>query len=143
MKIYDKVREEFSFIRGNYLILVLSWVLMDFASEMPSLYYGPYVIYDLGATASILGFIGFASIIALAAVQFPGGYLADRYGRRWLISTLTFGVALSFLFPVFAPSWEWILVGAVIGSLCLLYQPALMAMISDSTPPEKGVWHLQ
>jgi MFS family permease len=137
MNIYDKVREEFSFIRGNYLILVLSWVLMDFASEMPSLYYGPYVIYDLGATASILGFIGFASIIALAVVQFPGGYLADRYGRRWLISTLTFGVALSFLFPVFAPSWEWILVGSIIGSLCLLYQPALMAMISDSTPPEK------
>ena len=137
MKIMAKLRDEFSFVRGNYLILVLSWVLMDFASEMPSLYYGPYVIYDLGATAPILGFIGFASVIALAAVQFPGGYLADRYGRRWLISTLTFGVAFSFLFYVFAPSWEWILVGAIIGNLCLLYQPALMAMISDSTPPEK------
>jgi MFS family permease len=110
---------------------------MDFASEMPSLYYGPFVIYDLGATESILGLIGFASIIALAAVQFPGGYLADRYGRRWLISTLTFGVALSFLFPVFAPSWEWILLGSIIGSLCLLYQPGLMAMISDSTPAER------
>lgn len=137
MKIVAKLRDEFSFVRGNYLILVLSWVLMDFASEMPSLYYGPFVIYDLGATAPILGFIGFASVIALAAVQFPGGYLADRYGRRWLISTLTFGVAFSFLFYVFAPSWEWILVGAIIGNLCLLYQPALMAMISDSTPPEK------
>jgi len=137
VKISDRLREEFSFFRGNYLILVISWVLMDFASEMPSLYYGPFVIYDLGATASILGFIGFASIIALAAVQFPGGYLADRYGRRWLISTLTFGVALSFTFYVFAPSWEWILVGAIIGSLCLLYQPALFAMISDSTPSER------
>jgi MFS family permease len=137
MKIMAKLRDEFSFVQGNYLILVLSWVLMDFANEMPSLYYGPYVIYDLGATAPILGFIGFASVIALAAVQFPGGYLADRYGRRWLISTLTFGVAFSFLFYVFAPSWEWILVGAIIGNLCLLYQPALMAMISDSTPPEK------
>jgi MFS family permease len=137
MKIMAKLRDEFSFVRGNYLILVLSWVLMDFANELPSLYYGPYVIYDLGATAPILGFIGFASVIALAAVQFPGGYLADRYGRRWLISTLTFGVAFSFLFYVFAPSWEWVLVGAIIGNLCLLYQPALMAMISDSTPPEK------
>jgi MFS family permease len=110
---------------------------MDFANEMPTLYYGPFVIYDLHATAEILGFIGFASIIALAAVQFPGGYLADRYGRRWLISTLTFGVAFSFIFYVFAPSWQWILIGAIIGNLCLLYQPALMAMISDSTPAEK------
>jgi MFS family permease len=137
MKFTQRLHEEFSFIRGNYLILVISWVLMDFANEMPTLYYGPFVIYDLHATAEILGFIGFASIIALAAVQFPGGYLADRYGRRWLISTLTFGVAFSFIFYVFAPSWQWILIGAIIGNLCLLYQPALMAMISDSTPPEK------
>ena len=137
MKIASRIKQEFSFIQGNYLILVMSWVLMDFANELPALYYGPYVIYDLKATPEILGFIGFASVIALAAVQFPGGYLADRYGRKWLISTLTFGVAFSFLFYVFGPSWEWILIGAVIGNLCLLYQPALMAMISDSTPAEK------
>jgi MFS family permease len=131
------LRKEFSFVRGNYLILVVSWILMDFASEMPALYYGPFVMYDLRASSSVLGLIGFVSMIALALVQFPGGFLADKYGRRWLISTLTFGVAFSFLFFVFAPSWEWILVGAVIGNLCLLYQPALMAMISDSTSPEK------
>ena len=137
MGIGTKLRDEFSFVRGNYLILIISWVLMDFAGEMPSLYYGPWVMYDLGATASILGFIGFAAILVLAAVQFPGGYLADRYGRKWLISTLTFGVALSFIFHVIAPSWHWILVGAMIGSLCLIYQPALMAMVADSTSPEK------
>jgi MFS family permease len=137
MDVIGKIRDEFSFVRGNYLILVASWVLMDFANEMPSLYYGPFVMYDLGASSAILGFIGFISIIALAAVQFPGGFLADKYGRRWLISTLTFGVAFSFLFNVFAPSWHWILVGAIIASLCLLYQPALMAMVADSTPVEK------
>jgi len=137
MNVGNRLRSEFSFIRGNYLILVISWVLMDFAGEMPSLYYGPFVIYDLGATAIILGMIGFVQTLALAAVQFPGGYLADRYGRKWLISTLTFGVALSFLFFVFGPSWQWILIGVVIGSFCLIYQPALMAMIADSTPPER------
>ena len=137
MNIRTKLRNEFSFVRGNYLILIISWVLMDFAGEMPALYYGPFVMYDLGATASILGFIGFVSILVLAAVQFPGGYLADRYGRKWLISTLTFGVALSFIFHIVAPSWHWILVGALIGNLCLIYQPALMAMVADSTPPEK------
>jgi MFS family permease len=133
----SRLRNEFSFIQGNYLILVISWIFMDFASEMPSLYYGPFVIYDLGATAAILGMIGFVQTLALAAVQFPGGYLADRYGRKWLISTLTFGVALSFLFFVFGPSWQWIMIGAIIGSLCLIYQPALMAMIADSTPAER------
>lgn len=75
MNIVTKLRNEFSFVRGNYLILIIGWILMDFAGEMPALYYGPFVMYDLGATASILGFIGFVSILALAAVQFPGGYL--------------------------------------------------------------------
>lgn len=137
MNILGKLRREFSFVQGNYLILVSSWVLMDFAGEMPSLYYGPFVMYDLGATAAILGMIGFIQTMALAAVQFLGGYLADRYGRKWLISTMTFGVALSFLFFVFGPSWQWILIGVIIANLCLICQPALMAMIADSTPPER------
>lgn len=132
----DKLKTEFSFFRGNYLILIISWILMDFAGELPGTYYPDYVI-QLGGSPSILGLITFASLLALASVQFPGGYLADKYGRRWLISTLTFGVALSFIFYAAAPSWHYLLVGAVLQNICLLYQPALNAMMADSLPPEK------
>ena len=110
---------------------------MDFAIELQATYYGPFVLYDLGATETILGLIGFVSLIALALVQFPGGYLADKYGRRWLISTLTFGVALSYIFSMLAPSWHWILVGALFGNFCCFYTPALEAMLADSTPSER------
>jgi len=136
MKIVGKLREEFSFFTGNYLILVISWILMDFAGELPGTYYPDYVI-QLGGSATILGIITFASMLALASVQFPGGYLADKYGRRWLVSTLTFGVAVSHIFYAAAPSWHFILVGAITHNLCLLYQPALMAMMADSLSPEK------
>jgi MFS family permease len=132
----DKLKAEFSFFKGNYLILTISWILMDFANELPGTYYSDYVI-QLGGSPSILGLITFASLLALASVQFPGGFLADKYGRRWLISTLTFGVALSFAFYAAAPSWHFILVGAVLQNICLLYQPALNAMMADSVPPEK------
>ncbi|PMB74179.1 hypothetical protein C0199_00900 [Candidatus Bathyarchaeota archaeon] len=132
----DKIKTEFSFFRGNYLILIISWILMDFAGELPGTYYPDYVI-QLGGSPSILGLITFASLLALASVQFPGGYLADKYGRRWLISTLTFGVALSFIFYAAAPSWHYILIGGVLQNICLLYQPALNAMMADSLPPEK------
>jgi len=115
----------------------MSWILIDFAMELQATYYGPFVLYDLGATETILGLIGFVSLIALALVQFPGGYLADKYGRRWLISTLTFGVALSYIFYMLAPSWHWILVGALFGNLCCFYMPALEAMLADSTPSER------
>jgi len=110
---------------------------MDFVNEMPGTYYGLFVKKVLGGDEFILGLIMFASFIALASVQFPGGYLADKYGRKWLISTMTFGVALSYLLYALAQSWEWILVGAVIANLCLIYQPALFAMVADSLPPEK------
>ncbi|MEM2105533.1 MAG: MFS transporter [Candidatus Bathyarchaeia archaeon] len=136
MSLKERIKEEFSFVRGNYLILIISWILMDFASELPGTYYPDYVI-QLGGSPTILGLITFASFLALAAVQFPGGYFADKYGRRKLISTLTFGVALSFALYAVAPSWHYILIGAVISNLCLLYQPALNAMMADSLPKEK------
>jgi MFS family permease len=136
LKLIEKMKTEFSFFRGNYLILIISWILMDFAGELPGTYYSDYVI-QLGGSATILGVILMASMLTLAAVQFPGGYLADKYGRRWLVSTLTFGVAFSYVFYAVAPSWHFILIGAVVQSLCLLYQPALMAMMADSLSPEK------
>jgi len=132
----EKLKQEFSFFKGNYLILIISWILMDFAGELPGTYYSDYVI-ELGGSATILGLITLVSMLALASVQFPGGYLADRYGRQWLVSTLTFGVAISYIFYAVAPSWHLILIGATIQSLCLLYQPALMAMMADSLPPKK------
>ncbi len=132
----DKLRQEFSFMRGNYLILIMSWILMDFAGELPGVYYSDYVI-QLGGSATILGIIMLVSQLVLASVQFPGGFLADKYGRRWLISTLTFGVALSYIWYAIAPSWHFILIGAIIANFCLLYQPALLAIMMDSLSPER------
>ena len=133
----DRLKTEFSFIKGNYAILVASWILIDFAMELPATYYSLYVL-KLGATETILGMIGLFSFLALASMQFPGGYLADKFGRKWLISSMTFGVALCYIFYAIAPSWHLILIGAVLMSLFnSTYQPALMAMIADSLSPER------
>ena len=131
-----RLTSEFSFIKGNFLILLVSWVIMDFAGEIPKTYY-PLYVKALGGSAATVGLIGSASTLALALVQFPGGYLADRYGRRWLIVSLTYGVALSYTLYIFAKDWRFILIGAIIQSLCLLYQPALNAITMDSLPSEK------
>jgi MFS family permease len=137
MKLTDKVRGEFSFIKGNYAVLIASWIIVDFASELPATYFGLYVL-RLGATETILGVIGLSQFLALASMQFPGGYLADKYGRKWLISTMTFGVALSFILYGIAPSWHFLLIGVVLMSIFnSTYQPALNAMVSDSLPAEK------
>ncbi len=138
------LQREFSFVGGNYLILMISWVIMDIGMEMPVPYFQQYV-YALGGSIFpiALGIIGFANFFAMALVAVPGGFLADKFGRRWLITTMTFGLALSYLFFVLAPfwtitkSWHLILLGTITQSLCLIYQPALFAMVQDSLPPER------
>ncbi|MDH5482522.1 MAG: MFS transporter [Candidatus Bathyarchaeota archaeon] len=139
MGIAGVIRREFSFITGNYRILVISWIIMDLAMEMPVPNYQLYVQDVLGGRdfPLALGIIGLANFLAMAAVAFPGGYFADKYGRRWLVTTMTFGMASSFLFFAFAPSWHFILIGTIVHSLCLVYQPALFAMVQDSLPPER------
>jgi len=133
----DFLWREFSFITGNYRILVVSWMIMDIAMEMPQPNFQYYVNDVLQGPPVALGLIGLANFVAMAVVAFPGGFLADKYGRRWLITTMTFAMSLSFLFFAFAPTWHFILLGSVIGSLCLIYQRALFAMVQDSLPPER------
>lgn len=134
--ILSRLASEFSFIRGNFLILIISWIFMDFAQELPGTYY-PLYIQALGGSAATIGLIGFSNTTAQALVMFPGGYLADKYGRRWLISTMTFVLAFSWLFYAIASSWLTIMVGAVVAGLCMIYIPAFHAIIMDSLPAER------
>lgn len=108
---------------------------MFFAIPIPDTYASLYYLH-LGADELLLSIMAFTSSIAVALVQFPGGYLADKHGRRWLIITMTIGIAVGSLFFVFAPSWHFIMIGLLIQNICSMYGPALMAMVMDSLPPQ-------
>ena len=124
-----------SALKGNFLILTLSWVIMYFAIPIPQTYASLYYL-SLGADKFLISIIGFAGSIAVALVQFPGGYLADKHGRRWLIVTMTYGLAFGTIFFILAPSWPFVMLGMIIQSICGIYGPALIAMVLDSLPPE-------
>ena len=105
-------------------------------SPISGTYASKYFKTVLGASDFLLSIIAFSGLIAIALVQFPGGYLADKHGRRWLVYSMTFGVTFAYLFFIFAPSWPLIVLGTIIQNLCLLYQPALYAIMIDSVSPE-------
>jgi MFS family permease len=136
MKLSSVLRGKSGFLKGNFALLVLTWLLMYSTQPIPETYSSLYYL-SLGATPFLLSVIFFAGSLAIAFVQIPGGYLADTNGRRDLIVTMSFGTALSYIFLILAPSWHFIVLGLIVQNLCLVYQPALLAMMLDSLPPER------
>ncbi len=136
MGISDQLWGKNAVLSGNFLVLIITWVLMYSTQPIPDTYASLYYV-SLGATPFLMSLMFFIGALATAFVQFPGGYLADKHGRRWLVATMSFGLAIGYVFYVFAPSWHFIVIGMVIQNLCLIYTPALMSMMLDSLEPSK------
>ncbi len=136
MGLSERLRGKNAVLTGNFLVLLITWVLMYSTQPIADTFSSKYFV-SLGATPFILSVMFFLGSLATAFVQFPGGYLADKNGRKWLIATMTFGLAIGYLFFVLAPSWEFVVLGLVIQNLCMIYQPALLAMMLDSLEPAK------
>jgi MFS family permease len=136
MRLNTRWLNQRAFLQGNFLILLITWILMYATQPIPSTYESLYFL-NLGADTFLLSVIGFVGSLTVAFMQIPGGVLADQHGRRWLVATMTFGLAAGYVFFIFAPSWQFIVLGMVVQNLCLIYQPALLAMLLDSVPPER------
>lgn len=123
-------------MRGNLLTLIVSWLFVFFTFSMTFSFESPF-FRELGAPPEIIGLMGSVGAMVLGLVRIPGAVIADKYGRRQIIVMMTFIIALSFLFYIFAPDWRFVLIGMIISNLSLIYQPALDAILADSVPPEK------
>ncbi len=128
--------KDFGFIQGNFLIILLGWLLVDFTREMAMTFY-PLYVTELGGTATILGVIGSVAVLTEALVKIPGGYLADNFRRKRLIIVMTILASASYLFYAFAPSWHYILLGAVFTSFCWIYTPGFDSIVMESLPEDK------
>ncbi len=133
---FKYLRREFSFVSGNVLILLIGWAVTDFAYVLPDTYYSLFV-ESLGASPFLIGTILSASWFVMAFLQLAGGYWADKRGRKILIISASFGRALIFLIFAAAPTWHFILLGEILVGVSAISQPALMAIVADSLPPEK------
>lgn len=117
--------------------MMTSWLVMNFAAAVPLTYYSLFVL-ALGGSPFVIGIMEFVQFLALASVQFPGGYLADKRGRKSLVVNLTIAMALANVFCVLAPSWPFVLLGLLLQSVFLgSLVPRLQAITADSIPSEK------
>ena len=139
MKLTEMIKERFKFMRGNMLVLTVRQILGMFVRKMIFAYSSLYIIAVGGESAQI-GIIN--SLMPLAGLlMFPiAGYLTDRSGRVRLIALAGYLQAMATLLYVFAPSWEWIALGALIQGFMVFQFPPTSAILADSLKPdERGV----
>jgi MFS family permease len=92
----------------------------------------------LGATPEIVGLFALVREAPRWIFQFPGGILADRFGRKRLIVFCTAAQIIAPLSFLFAITWQHLLPGQLFDSIIWsLYQPAREALITESLPRDR------
>jgi MFS family permease len=98
----------------------------------------PKYLEALGAGTAIIGLFGTAEDFLDAIYQYPGGWIADRLGRRHAFLIFVAIASAGYLVYYFASSWPLVFVGL---ALAMAWQsmasPAIFAIIGDSLPQER------
>ena len=98
----------------------------------------PKYLEALGATAPIVGLFGTAQDFFDAIYQYPGGWMADRFGRRRAFLIFVVLASTGYIVYLVSSSWPLVFVGL---ALAMTWQsmgsPAIFAIIGDALPRER------
>jgi len=98
----------------------------------------PKYLEALGASTPVIGLFGAAENFFDAVYQYPGGWIADRLGRRHAFTIFILLAAAGYTVYLFSPSWPFVFLGL---ALAMAWQsmasPAIFAIIADSLPQER------
>jgi MFS family permease len=98
----------------------------------------PKYLESLGASTLIVGFFGTAEDFFDAIYQYPGGWLADRLGRRRAFLTFVAIASAGYLVYLISPSWPYLFLGlALVMAWQSMASPAVFAVIGDALPRER------
>jgi MFS family permease len=126
--------ERLEFMNRNLLILTIRQTLGMFCRRMVISYASLYIL-AVGGDTSQIGIIN--SLRPLAGLlMFPiSGYITDSSGRIQLIALAGYLSASSMLLYIFAPSWQWIALAALIEGFMVFQFPPTSAITVDSLEP--------
>jgi MFS family permease len=95
----------------------------------------PKYLEALGAPIAAIGAYGTVRDLADGLFQYPGGWIADRYGRRRALRLFVLLAAVGYAIYFVAPAWPFVFVG-----LCFVMawssaaSPTLFAIVGDALP---------
>ena len=98
----------------------------------------PKYLEALGATTGVIGLFGTAEDFFDAIYQYPGGWLADRFGRRRAFLMFVALATTGYIVYLLSPSWPFLFVGlGLVMAWQSMASPAIFALIGDALPRER------
>jgi MFS family permease len=124
-------------LERNVAIASAAVFLLGLGEELWKKFLPKYLEY-LGASAVTIGLFGTIEDFFDAIYQYPGGWLADRAGRRPAFLVFIAIASVGYLIYLFSPSWPWVFVGLGFAMAWhSMASPAIFAVIGDSLPKER------
>lgn len=98
----------------------------------------PKYMESLGAGPGVIGMFGTAEDFVDAMYQYPGGWLADRVGRRRAFLIFIALASAGYLIYLLSPSWPFIFAGLAFAMAWhSMASPAIFAVIGDALPRKR------
>jgi MFS family permease len=98
----------------------------------------PKYFEALGASTPIVGLYGTAQDFLDAIYQYPGGWIADRLGRRRAFLSFVGVASAGYLVYLLSPSWPFLFIGlALVMAWQSMASPAIFSIIADALPRER------
>ena len=98
----------------------------------------PKYLESLGASALVVGLFGTGEDFFDALYQYPGGWIADHWGRRQAFLIFLSAAGVGYCIYLFSPSWPFLFLGL---GFVMVWQsmgsPAIFATIGDELPKER------
>ena len=121
----------------NVTILAVSLFGLALGEELWQTYMPAYLT-ALGASGVAVGLFGSLRDFLDSAYQYPGGWLADRFGRRRALLTFTLIAIAGYAIYALAPTWQIVFLG-LFGVMAWKSGafPTTFAVIGDSLPKNR------
>jgi len=121
-------------LERNILVMLAAILTLGMGEELWTRFVPKYLEF-LGATAWGIAIYGTLKDLLDAVYQYPGGWLADRLGRRAALVLFALLAIVGYFFYLFGPRWEWLLFGTLfVMAWSSLTLPAIFAIVGDSLP---------
>lgn len=94
----------------------------------------PKYLESLGAGVAVVGLFGTSEDFLDALYQYPGGWLADHWGRRQAFLTFLLAALVGYLIYLFSNSWPFLFLGLAFAMAWQsMASPAIFATIGDAS----------